>query len=303
MNLKASLLATIAFFDLFDFPLTAEEIKDYLYGYDKPVHIKEIKGTLKEMAEAGVLDALKDHHVLAGRTKLLEIRKARRFIAEKFWNRATLYAKTMQRIPFVRMAAVCNNLAYDNTDEGSDIDLFVVTEPGHVWTARFFLTAALHFFGVRRHGKKTAGRFCLSFFVTTENLDMGPLQIEPEDPYLAYWTKTLTPVYGETVYADFQKQNAGWLKRSYGLVFSDFPRRHLYCLKESLFKHFLERIFGNWFETLLQKTLKKKTLAAQAKLGPAANVVVTDSMLKFHNHDRRREFFETWKKTMADRLS
>ena len=84
MNLQKSILQTIAFFDLFDFPLTAEEIKKYLYDYKDPVHIKEIKGTLEEMEG---LEKFHEYYVFIGRGKLVDIRKARKFISEKFWGR------------------------------------------------------------------------------------------------------------------------------------------------------------------------------------------------------------------------
>ncbi|MFH1012827.1 MAG: hypothetical protein V1760_03720 [Candidatus Peregrinibacteria bacterium] len=302
MNLKDSIRKTIAFFDLFDYPLTAEEVKRHLYQYDKPVHLKEIQGTLRQMAEAGDLEALKDFYVLRGRAAIIETRKSRKFMAEKLWNRVKLHAKTMQRVPFVRLVAVCNTLSYDNTDETSDIDLFVVTEPGHLWTGRFILTALLHFFGVRRHGHKVAGRFCLSFFATSEKLNVGALQIKPVDPYLAYWTQNLTPIYGEAVYREFQRENQGWLKEKYGLSFLESSQRHLYPLRESKLKRFCEWLLGNWFEHLLKKTFKKKTLASAGKLGPEASVIVSDDMLKFHNHDRRREFYERWLRTTSTPL-
>lgn len=295
MILSDSILKTIAFFDLFEFPLTAPEIKDHLYQFDRPLHIKEVEGTLRQMMEEGKLEAIKDYFVLKNRTNLVETRKTRKFIAEKLWNRVKLYSAWMQRMPFIRMIAVCNNLSTDNVDEKSDIDLFVVAEPGHLWTARFFMTCLLHFFGVRRHGSHIAGRFCLSFFMTTNKLNIGELQISPEDPYLAYWTQTLTPIYGESMYEEFKKVNGSWLKESYGLFFLDFARRHLYFLPENRFKQFLEKCFGNWFETLLKKTLKKKTLESQQKLGPNPSVIVSDDILKFHNEDRRQEFLEKWK--------
>ncbi|MBU0577271.1 hypothetical protein KJ742_07045 [Patescibacteria group bacterium] len=300
MNLKQSIHKTIAYFDLFDFPLTAEEIKEYLYNYSKPVHIKEIKGTLDEMTEEEKLEELKDFYVLKGRGGIIETRKTRKFIAEKFWNRTKLYGQYMRAVPFVRMVSVCNNLSYDNPNQDSDIDLFIVIKPGHMWLSRLILTLILQFFGVRRHGNKVTGRFCLSFFITENALSMEKLQIKPEDPYLAYWTKLLSPIYGENVYEEFKKQNEIWLEEKYGLKFSDEQKKHLYVDRVSGIKGFFEWIFGGCFgnliEKFLKKTFKKKTLHKMKHLGPEASVIVSDDILKFHNHDKRREYFEKWRK-------
>ena len=300
MDLKDSIKKTIAWFDLFDFPLTAEEIKEYLFRYDKPLHIKEVKGTLALMCEEGVIEELKEHFILKGRGQILETRKARKFIAEKLWSRTKLYGQYMIRVPFVRMIAVCNNLAFDNPKPESDIDLFIVIEPGRMWLARFFITLILQFFGVRRHGDKVAGRFCLSFFVTKNSLSMEPLEIKPEDPYLAYWTKLLSPIYGEEAYDEFQKANSDWLLKKYGLRFSDDMKKHMYFNPKSRSKSFFEWLLkgwlGNGLESLLKKTLKKKTLASMKKLGPEASVLVTDDTLKFHNRDKRREYYDKWQK-------
>ncbi len=300
MNLKSSILKTIAYFDIFDFPLSAEEILDNLYNYNKPVHIKEIKGTLKEMNEDNKIEELKDFFVLKGRCPIVETRKTRKFIAEKYWNRTKMYGLYMRSVPFVKMIAVCNNLSYDNPNEQSDIDLFIVIKPGRMWLARLFITLILHFYGVRRYGNKVAGRFCLSFFVTTKELNIGKLQIKPEDPYLAYWTKQLSPIYGEETYNEYMKQNEGWLKNEYGLKFAEDSKKHMYVYNRSMRKKFFEFIFGGWLgdliEKLLKKTFKKRTLRKMKELGPEASIVVTDDMLKFHNNDKRREYYEKWEK-------
>ena len=299
MDLKESILKTIAYFDIFDFPLTAEEIKEYLFRYDKPLHIKEVKGTLALMCEEGTIEELKEHFILKGRGQILETRKARKFIAEKFWNRTKLYGQYMRAVPFVRMIAVCNNLAYDNPNQDSDIDLFIAIEKDRLWLARFLITLILQFFGVRRHGNKITGRFCLSFFVTTNRLNMEELQIKPEDPYLAYWTKMVSPIYGRETYEKFKTENERWLSEKYGLKFSDSDLKHMYVAEESGLKRFFEWMmkgwFGNLLEGLLKKTLKKRTLRKMKLLGPEADIIVSDDMLKFHNHDRRKEYYERWK--------
>ena len=304
MNLKDSILKTIAYFDLFDFPLTAEEVKEYLYNYKKPLHIKEVKGTLDQMVEDGQIEELKNHFVLKGRGLIVETRKARKFIAEKLWNRTKLYGQYMRAVPFVRMVAVCNNLSYNNPNEESDIDLFIVIKPGRMWLARLIISLILQFYGVRRYGNKVAGRFCLSFFVTTNKLNMEPLQIKQLDPYLAYWTKFLSPIYGENIYDEFRKENEVWIEEKYGLKFSDENKKHIYISKENRKKKFMEWLLGGWLgdliEGFLKKSFKKRTLHKMKKVGPEASIIVSDDILKFHNHDRREEYLKQWEKLVQE---
>ncbi|MBN1258211.1 hypothetical protein JXA05_00430 [Candidatus Peregrinibacteria bacterium] len=298
MELRDSIIQTIAWFDLFDFPLTAEEVQAYLYNYNKPLHIKEVKGILGQLLEERQIELIKDHYVLPGRAVTVETRKTRKFIAEKLWNRVKLYGQYMRNVPFVRMIAVCNNLSYNNASEQSDIDLFVVVKPGRMWIARLLITLILQFFGVRRHGNKVAGRFCLSFFVTDKKLGMEELALKPEDPYLAYWTKLLSPIYDEGAYEEFKKANENWILPAYGLKFSDNAKKHLYVEGKSGLKKTMEWILngklGDGIEWLLKKTFKKKTLAHAQKLGPEASVIVSDDILKFHNHDKRAEYRKKW---------
>ena len=303
MKLQQSILKTIAYFNIFNFPLTAEEIKVHLYKYGKPVNLEKIQETLDQIVENEIIECVREHYVSKGRAHLIETRKTRKFIAEKFWARTNLYGQYMRLVPFVRMIAVCNNLSYDNPTEQSDIDLFVVIEPGRMWTARLIITLILQFFGVRRHRKKIAGRFCLSFFITSRKLNIGPLQIKPEDPYLAYWTQTLTPIYGEDIYLQFIEANKDWLFSEYKLKFPETAKRHRFVPEKSYLKNIWEYLLKGWFgdfiEYILKKTFKRKTLKSMNQVGVNSNVIVTDDILKFHNYDRRKEYLEKWRNSIC----
>lgn len=79
-------------------------------------------------------------------------------------------------------------------DGDSDIDLFVETAPGMLWTGRVMTTLFFSILGVRRHGNYVKGRFCLSFFAV-ENADLGKVAIE-DDAYLYEWARRLVSVGG-----------------------------------------------------------------------------------------------------------
>ncbi len=288
MSLRETLLKTLAFFDLFDQPLKPEEVLACLYEADRSVHIKEVRGTLEQMKEEGLLEQVRDFYALKGRGGLAEMRHNRAFLNEKLWMRVRLFARLMAGVPFIRMIAVCNTLAFSAATPESDIDLFVVTKPGRLWTSRLFLTALLHFFGVRRHGPYVAGRFCLSFFVTENALKVSDLTLPGGDPYLHYWMRTLKPFYGRPAYERFLSVNR--------VAAAEAPA--FLVERDSLFKRVTEAVLagpvGNAVEFLIKKILKPRTQKKAGALGGEACVVVSDDMLKFHNHDRRAEYRELW---------
>ena len=90
--------------------------------------------------------------------------------------------------------ALCNSRAMGEADENSDIDLFIITKKGNLWTARCIVTVLSSLMGIRRrntHGlqkwgpdyiKRTKDKFCLSFFITEEHLDFDDIRLQPEDP-------------------------------------------------------------------------------------------------------------------------
>lgn len=296
MNLKNSILKTIQFFDIFDYPLKAEEIQRYLYQRPKALHIKEVKGTLAGMSE---IVTLKEYYLLKGREEIIRTREGREFRSEQYWNKVKFYGLHMRRVPFIKMIAVCNNLSYHNASEKSDIDLLIVTTPGRLWTARILLTLLLQFFGVRRHGDKIAGRFCLSFFITTERLNFEPIELSPVDPYLAYWMTLLAPIEGREIFAELREKNKKWLSEKYGLEFSLEQEKHFYTLPEDRLKKILEWLLGgflgNLFEKSLSSVFKKRAQKKAAQINTLnSGIVIEDNMLKFHDLDRRSEYAQKW---------
>ena len=85
---------------------------------------------------------------LAGREPLAEVRR-RREVAARTVAGSPAVRRGGRRLPWVRMVAVTGALAMDNVDEGADIDLLIVTEPGRVWLCRFFIIQQVRLFRLR----------------------------------------------------------------------------------------------------------------------------------------------------------
>ena len=170
INFKQAILSTFAFFDMFDYPLSQEEVEEYLYLLPPDPH--QIDIYLKNSAILSYSDGL---YCLKGREDIFIKNQERTRLSKKLWKKVNKMRKVFDSIPFIKLIAVTNNLSYDNPKSNSDIDLLVITTPNRLFTARMLLTFWTHIFGIRRHGKKVAGRLCLSFYLTEDNLDLSKI--------------------------------------------------------------------------------------------------------------------------------
>lgn len=289
-NVQQSVYATAAFFDVFDRPLQRREFFEFLLG---PQLLQEdIDEFLRKDAKLGRRD---EYYFLPGRENLIHVRAARDAVSDLYWKRVWRYVPKLQMVPFIKAVAVCNTLAIDNCTTDSDIDLFIITKRGRIFTARVFATLLFHLLGVRRHGNKVAGRFCLSFYVSEDGMNLEKMQLE-NDVYLYYWMRSLDFVYraDDQIYRRFYRKNP-WFTASLPYGPGDrvkSRRRFLSRFVGRFFEFLLGGFLGSWFERFLEKKHLSRFEARRKKLGPEADVAVSRTMLKFHNIDRRREYNE-----------
>ena len=285
--LHSSLLETVAFFDLFDWPLTENEL---------------FKLTHQVPAVSAVLEREAGFVFLKGRRELIFLRQTKEVRAAYLWQKTRSFISWLPLLPFVRAVFVSNKLAYNNINEGSDIDLSIVIKSGRLWFARLLVSLWLLLWGQKRQGKRVAGRFCLNFFVTEENLDLSRVKIAPQDPYLEFWLFTLAPVFDYGVLSRLAGANA-WLRGRfpwYGestylapIVRVNGLTRSLQFLGEALFY----LLWGPFGEKLLRYWQLTRIKSKQKM--PFPSEVASDSMLKFHPQDKRFEISQAW----AEKLS
>jgi len=94
----------------------------------------------------------------------------------------------------------------------SDIDLFIITKKNRLWTTRIFATLLLTLLWKRKTAKKHSGQFCLSFFISEEELSLEEIALR-NDIYLSYWLQTLIPIINrDTIFEKFIEENQTWCK-------------------------------------------------------------------------------------------
>jgi len=134
-NLSQAILHTLSYSDIFDYPLTAPEVHQYLTG---------VKASFEEVAQAledGSVRRTGNYFTLPGREEIVSIRLDREARSQKLLPRALRYGRILGALPYIRMVALTGSLAVMNISESADLDYMLVAARGRVWTARAFALA------------------------------------------------------------------------------------------------------------------------------------------------------------------
>ncbi len=279
--LEQALFRTLAYFAYFQFPLSTREMHTWLLVPDRAYRLDEVEQCI---AESSWLKKHSERYGIYVSLKSCEDwvrgREKKYLDAQRKHRKACLMASFLMRIPGVVGVAVCNSLAWHATTKESDIDLFIVTRPGKIWTSRLFATLPLRLLGMRP-GEAHRDPICLSFFADEESLAFASLQEGEEDWYLAYWGASLLWIGGpQSLSEKFFAQNE-WMQR---VLPGARPTRPV----SSLRKNNLLRL-PIFFPESLAKKIQEKLFSPKilAKQNQSTHVVVNDHMLKFHDDDRR----------------
>jgi len=310
-NTIGSIIDTLAWFDIFDTPLTKEEVYTWLWNGSWGLGTREeLYDVLSGMRERGQLGYEHGFYCLPGRESLVAKRQLATPVIDKKMDIAKRAVQKLRWVPFLRAVFVCNTVASASADECSDIDVFVVIRDGRLWLTRLFVTLTLTLFRFRRNKKHVANKICLSFFVTDSHLNLSDVTLGEPDIYLMYWIDQLIPVFDPThVRADIMKQNA-WAKQYLPNAFQPYILHPRWRVEESRVskkvKRTLEAFWGSGYGDLIEKQAKgvqEKKMAmnfGSIKDEPDSRVVISDTMLKFHENDRRAQFREEWRARVAE---
>lgn len=205
MNIENSVVKTLAYFDIFDYPLTKEELFRFLYtdyaDFNR-LHREQIWtdytdfiDQLEKLQQLQHFQHKDGFYFLIGREEIVGVRQNKIKLIERKMKIAYKGIKKLRWIPFLRAVFVCNTVASGSADENSDIDLFIITNTKRLWLVRFFATITLKLFGLRTSGKRTKDKICLSFYVAEDSLNLESITIVQSDIYMMYWISQLMPMY------------------------------------------------------------------------------------------------------------
>lgn len=188
---KENILETLAYFDLFDYPLSRAEI--YLFLKNKyPYELFD--DALKCLLNSGVIHQFDRFYTLKNDHYLVVRRNEGNKQAAELVKMAGKVGDLLIRFPFVRGIAISGSLSKNYADEHSDIDLFIITAKNKLWIAR----TMMHCFKKLTFLVNKEHLFCMNYYI-----DEQQLEIAEKNLYTAIEICTLIPLQGDTVFEQF----------------------------------------------------------------------------------------------------
>ena len=197
-----AILHALLYFEVFSYPLTVEEV--FRFSDCAGATIDEVREKLEDLERKGLVFQF-GHFYQTQNNPAWEVRRLecnRR--ADRHLPIARHRARLIGGFPFIRGVFVSGSLSKHCMSADSDIDFFLVTEPGRLWLARTMLVFFKKIFLLNSHKY-----FCVNYFVDTSHLE-----IQEKNRFTATETVTLLPMYGQEWYAAFCAAN-GWAWEQY----------------------------------------------------------------------------------------
>jgi len=225
MSLEVAILETLAYSDIFDYPLKTDELHRFLV---LPASQHDVEKCAAMMKEVNLKDG---YYYLTGRAEIVELRKRRETVSRKVFKRAIIYGRILGALPFVRMVTLTGSLALRNCDETADYDYMLVAKQGRVWLARAFALLLARF--ARLFGET----LCPNLIVSESALEWTSRNL-----YSARETCQMIFVSGEEMYQKFSTANQ-WVN-------AYFPNRI-----NSIYYAYKPRGFIKFIQWMIEKTL------------------------------------------------
>lgn len=244
--LKSAIVKCLTYFDIFSYPLKADELFVLIEIHDSCR--ADFNIALVEMVNEQMIFEDDEYYSISPGEEKIKNRLKGEDKAALIFSKLNRYSKIIATFPFVEAVTVSGSLSKNYMDDRSDIDFFVITKPGRMWLSRTFLILFKKIFLL--NSKKY---FCVNYFIASDQL-----LIPDQNIFTATEVSFLLPVYNYSLYNAFKERNS-WVKKFY----PNFPERsteHIINRPYVGIKNGLEKIFGGKLGERLDEYFFKLTL-------------------------------------------
>lgn len=241
MKVENSILKVILYFDIFNYPVSLEEIRLFL---DQEVRDYDLSQALNLLLKEQYIFRFDEFYSAQNDFSLVEKRLVDNHNAQPLLVTAYKVSGFLYNFPYVRGIGISGSLSKNVADKNADIDFFIITKSNRLWIARtlMHLFKKLTFLVGRQHW------FCMNYFV-----DEDALQIEEKNIFTASELVTLLPVCGNGSVQNFFEANS-WVRTYYPNQSWKTSylkkKKSSYWVKRAV-EHFLNNHFGDRLDDYL----------------------------------------------------
>lgn len=209
--LERGILTTLLYFDVFDHPLSAEEI--VRFAPVPGLTSEEVAATCRGTSLRSLVGEHDGFFFVSERPETtVQRRREREAAARQLWPVAAFMVRMISRFPFVRGVFVSGELAKGVAGPDSDIDYLILTAERRLWVARSLLILFKKVFLLDRKRY-----FCLNHFQT-----IGHLEVVSKSYYAAVEIATLRPMSDRDHLRPYLDANP-WIERVLPNAFASRP--------------------------------------------------------------------------------
>lgn len=292
-KIEKAILDTLIYFDIFNFPLTSFEIWKNLYSKEK-CELWEVIKTLNESEFLKTkLEQRESLYFLKGKEENIQKRKDNYIHTHYKYKKGLKFIKLISCFDCIKSIFIVNSMAIDNAKDGSDIDLFVITQKNKIWIARFISVLLAKMLRLRPNEETKKDKICLTIFLDEQDLNLKRVCAN-NDIYYIYWINQVVPIYDNGIYKDFIKQNS-WSTENIQNIFEYNVgyKRKIEDKKIKKTQRKISKIFSFNFLNKLSKKIQLKIFPKEIKekiYTDSEDVVVNDTIIKLHNNNNRQYF-------------
>lgn len=248
LNLKTSVLKVLAYFDLFDYPLSNEEI--YLF-LDRKIDGNDLKATLTRLTTDGNIFKFNEFYSLKNDPALFKRRLKENANAQTLLVTANRISKFLYKFPYIKGVGISGSLSKNVANDQSDIDYFIVTTSNRLWIARTITHLFKKFTFITGHQHW----YCMNYYV-----DEAEMQIKEKNIFTATELITLLPVCGNGTMQKFFKANdwANTYFPNYKQKSENPPSRSRHTGIRKIIEFLFDGKLGDHLDNYLMKVTKKR---------------------------------------------
>jgi hypothetical protein len=290
---ELAIARSVIYASLFEYPLTPAQLHQTLLESDQS--LSEILSTFASSTPLQAVVGYRDGFFFpAGCDGLIDERRRREARSRTFLERHRRFLALVFAMPYTRLVALSGSIAHMNLEPDGDLDLFIVTRQGHVWSVTVAILLLAKIMRRRRS-------VCVNFVIADSHLCL-----EQQGLFTANQVIHLKPLIGETTFKDMLAANP-FIARLYpnfrGSDASNTPcRPHATLGRTKTAFELLLHVPSRIAEVICRRAYGSYLRRRAASWRSANQVRLQPDYLKLHSHSHRQSILERFDRAVYDAL-